>query len=290
VRERLQKILARAGLASRRRAEAMVAGGRVRVNGRVARLGEGADPERDEILVDGRPLPSPPRRRVLALHKPRGYVTTLRDPWGRPTVADLLPPDGRLVPVGRLDRESEGLLLCTNDGAVVQAVAHPRGGVRKRYLVWVEGRAEPGHLAALVGGLELEDGPARALGARRVDPGRAVRGLELAPPPGGAADGDVVEVVMGEGRKREVRRLFAAAGLKVVRLVRVAVGSVTLTGLGPGRYRYLSEREVDSLLASREGEGARRRSEDGRAPAPAGGGRRSGGSRAEKEDDGPTPV
>jgi 23S rRNA pseudouridine2605 synthase len=247
-RSRVQKILAQAGLASRRTAEAWLAAGRVQVNGRVAQVGESADPAVDEIRVDGRPLPSAPAPVVLALHKPAGYVTTLRDPQGRPTLRDLLPESPRLVPVGRLDMDSEGLLLCTNDGAIVQAVAHPSGGVPKRYRAWVVGR--PGHesMAALTAGLVLEDGPARAIEARAMTRWEAERGLELAPRVLPAGVDAVIELVMAEGRKREVRRLLAAAGLPVARLVRIAVGPFTLTGLGPGRYRYLLEPDVRALL------------------------------------------
>lgn len=250
VRDRLQKILARAGLGSRRAAEAWVAEGRVRVNGRVAALGESADPGVDDIRLDGRRVPSAAAAVVVALHKPYGYVTTLRDPHGRPAVRELLPASPRLVPVGRLDMDSEGLLLCTNDGRVVQAVAHPSGGVRKRYRAWVAARAGQGALAALRHGVELEDGPARALSARALSLAQGQAGLDLAERRLAERARAVVEVVMSEGRKREVRRLLAAVGLPVVRLVRVAVGPVTLTGLGPGRYRYLSEREVAALVPS----------------------------------------
>lgn len=245
---RLQKVLARAGLASRRAAETLLVARRVSVNGRVARIGDSADPDVDDIRVDGRPLPRLEAPVALALHKPAGYVTTLRDPQGRPTVRDLLPASPRLLPVGRLDMDTEGLLLCTNDGALVQAVTHPRGGVHKRYRAWVAGRPDAQALAALRRGLRLEDGPARALEARALDLREAQGGFELERRRLPADVEGVVEVVMAEGRKREVRRLLAAAGLPVARLVRVAVGTITLTGLGPGQYRYLSEPEVQALV------------------------------------------
>jgi pseudouridine synthase len=147
--------------------------------------------------------------------------------------------------------DSEGLLLCTNDGAFVLAVTHPGGGVRKRYRAWVRGQPTKAGLDALVRGVGLDDGPARALTVRVLPLARATRGLRLAPWQAPAGVVAVLEVVMGEGRKREVRRLLAAVGLPVVRLVRVAVGPVTLTGLRPGQYRYLSEREVAALREPR---------------------------------------
>lgn len=265
MRERLQKILARSGVASRRGAEEMVDAGRVEVNGRTAGLGDSADVAVDEIRLDGRPLGRAPRRRVLALHKPAGYVTTLSDPQGRPTVRDLLPGRERLMPIGRLDLDSEGLLLFTNDGGIAQKVAHPSGGVHKRYRAWVPGRPTPSQLRDLRLGLELDDGHARALGARVLPPEVATRGLRLAARQGAGVGESVVELEMGEGRKREVRRLLSAVGLPVLRLVRVAVGPVTLTGLAPGRYRYLSEPEVGALLAGlREGRTPRSGPEDRR--------------------------
>lgn len=288
---RLQKILAEAGLGSRRAAEGWLAAGRVAVNGRVARVGERADAASDDIRLDGRPLPAPVPAVVLALHKPFGFVTTLRDPQGRPTLRDLLPAAPRLVPVGRLDIDSEGLLLCTNDGGVVQAVAHPSGGVRKRYRAWVGAVPSPAALAALRRGVVLDDGPARALEARALSLAEGGCGLDLEARAVGDRARAVVEVVMAEGRKREVRRLLAAVHLPVVRLVRVAVGTVTLTGLGPGRYRYLSEREMAALMATGSATGrARARSASARPPGkprPANG---SEMRRAKTKDDGSATV
>ena len=231
--ERLQRALARAGQGSRRSSEELIAGGRVKVNGRVAVLGDKVDPTTDEVEVDGVRVNLDPNVRYYALHKPAGVVTTLRDPQGRPSVRDLLPADGpRVFPVGRLDRETEGLLLLTNDGELANRLTHPRYGVEKEYLAEVDGRPGPRHVAALRRGVDLDDGPARPASVRIVD-ARGDRGQ--------------LRVVMTEGRKREVRRMLAAVGLPVVRLVRLRVGPVTLGALRPGSHRELSVEEVRGL-------------------------------------------
>ncbi|HHY92029.1 MAG TPA: rRNA pseudouridine synthase [Firmicutes bacterium] len=236
--ERLQKIIARAGLGSRRRTEELIRAGQVQVNGRtVTELGTKADPERDEITVQGKRLPSP-RRTYLLLNKPRGYVTTLHDPQGRPTVADLVPGPERVFPVGRLDLDSEGLLLLTNDGQLAYLLTHPRFGVEKVYEAWVQGRPTPADLAVLRRGVVLEDGPARA---------RDVQVL------GAWAGGTRLALTMVEGRKREVRRLLAALGFPVERLIRRRLGPVELGTLSAGQVRSLSPAEVAQLYRAAAG-------------------------------------
>jgi pseudouridine synthase len=231
--ERLQRTLARAGFGSRRACEELIRAGRVSVNGRVASLGARVDPERDRVEVDGSAVNVDPNVRYYALHKPAGIVTTLRDPQGRPDVRRFLPPEApRVFPVGRLDRDTEGLLLLTNDGDLANRLLHPRYGVEREYLAEVEGAPTAGRLAAIRRGVELEDGTARAASARALGTARG-RGA--------------VRVVMTEGRKREVRRLLAAVGLPVTRLVRTRVGPVRLGRLPPGAVRELDPAEVRGL-------------------------------------------
>jgi len=230
---RLQKVLARAGLGSRRACEDLIREGRVTVNGRVATLGDRVDPRADRVEVDGGRVPLDPELRYLALHKPRGVVTTARDPQGRPDVSRYYPEGVRVFPVGRLDRDTEGLLLLTNDGELANRLLHPRYGVEREYLAEVEGRPTERALTALRRGVELEDGPARANSVRRVE---------------GSGERGAVRVVMTEGRKREVRRLLAAVGLPVRRLVRVRVGPIRLGRLRPGEVRELEPAEVRELL------------------------------------------
>ncbi|MGH2697296.1 MAG: pseudouridine synthase [Actinomycetota bacterium] len=230
---RLQKVLARAGLGSRRACEDLIREGRVTVNGRVATLGDRVDPRADRVEVDGGRVPLDPDLRYLALHKPRGVVTTARDPQGRPDVSRYYPEGVRVFPVGRLDRDTEGLLLLTNDGELANRLLHPRYGVEREYLAEVEGRPTGRVLTALRRGVALEDGLARATSARRV---------------GGSGERGAVRVVMTEGRKREVRRLLAAVGLPVRRLVRVRVGPIRLGRLRPGEVRELEPAEVRELL------------------------------------------
>jgi len=231
--ERLQRALARAGFGSRRTSEELIVAGRVKLNGRVATLGDKVDPERDDVELDGVAVNLDPNVRYYALHKPAGVVTTMKDPQGRRSVRDLLPTDGpRVFPVGRLDRDTEGLLLLTNDGELANRLTHPRYGVEKEYLAEVEGTPAPRHAAALRGGITLDDGPARAASVRIVD-ARGGRGQ--------------LRLVMTEGRKREVRRLLAAVGLPVVRLVRLRVGPVTLGSMPPGALRELTVEEIRGL-------------------------------------------
>jgi len=236
-RERLQKLLAEAGIASRRGAERLIEAGRVRVNGRVVtERGAKADPESDRIEVDGHPLPPAQPRAYLLLHKPAGYLTTRVDPRGRATVFALLPDLGvRLHPVGRLDADTEGLLLLTSDGALTYGLTHPRHGVPRVYEAWVEGRIPPGALAALRGGVLLEDGPAVPTEVRLL---------------GHAGGTSRLRVTLTEGRYREVRRMIQAVGLRVRRLVRVGFGPIRLGRLRVGQSRPLTPAEVEALWAA----------------------------------------
>jgi pseudouridine synthase len=231
--ERLQRSLARAGFGSRRSCEELIAGGRVEVDGRVATLGDRIDPTVARVRVDGVEVHLDPAVRYLALHKPPGVVTTMRDPQGRPDIRSLLPPDAAgVVPVGRLDRDSEGLLLLTNDGDLANRLTHPRFGVEKEYLAEVEGAPGAAHLARLRRGVALEDGLARPVAVSIVD-----RHGERA----------ALRVVMTEGRKREVRRMLHEVGLPVVRLIRTRIGPITLGGQPPGELRALTPEEIQAL-------------------------------------------
>jgi pseudouridine synthase len=231
--ERLQRALARAGYGSRRSAEGLIEAGHVTVNGRTATLGDKVDVTADVVAVRGATVNLDPRVRYLALHKPAGVVTTMHDPHGRPDVRSLLPPGGpHVFPVGRLDRDSEGLLLAMNDGDVANALTHPRYEIEKEYLVEVAGTPAGRHLAALRAGVELDDGPARARSVRVVD--TRPRRAQLA-------------IVMTEGRKREVRRMLRSLDLPVTRLLRVRIGPVRLGGLPPGDHRELTPEELLEL-------------------------------------------
>jgi pseudouridine synthase len=231
--ERLQRLLARAGYGSRRACEELIVRGRVTVNGNVATIGDRADPDQDEVRVEGALVNLDPNVRYYALHKPAGVVTTMRDPQGRSDIRGYLPAEGpRVFPVGRLDRDTEGLLLLTNDGDLANALMHPRFGVEKEYLAEVEGVPTSKHVGTLRRGMELDDGHARAEDAR------------VAGRTGGRG---ALRLVMTEGRKREVRRLLAAVGLPVTRLIRVRVGPIRLGRLAPGEVRELTDAEVVAL-------------------------------------------
>jgi 23S rRNA pseudouridine2605 synthase len=235
-KERLQKLLAAAGLASRRAAEAWIREGRVRVDGRVAKLGDAADLEVQRVAVDGHPI-AVARPAYWMAHKPRGVVTTTRDPEGRRTVLDLLPRDApRLHPVGRLDQETEGLVLLTNDGAVTQALLHPSLGSEREYRVTVRGATTDALLRRLAAGIVLDDGPTAPA---RVGPARFDR----------AADASTFSLVLAEGRKRQIRRAMQALGHPVVRLLRVRMGPLVLGALAAGRARRLRPAEVAALRA-----------------------------------------
>ena len=235
-RIRVQKAIANAGLMSRRKAEIAVEEGRVSIGGRQAKLGDRVDVETDTVTLDGAPLPVNPDLETYLLYKPVGVVSTASDPHGRPTVVEAIESSARLYPVGRLDADSEGLILLTNDGELTNRVTHPRYGVPKRYMVLLEGTPSKKALGRLVEGVELEDGRASAVSARLKDTasGRAL-----------------VEIVMVEGRNREVRRMFASIGFEVKQLARTAIGSLSDPNLRPGEYRRLAPGEVASLLASR---------------------------------------
>ena len=233
--ERLQKVLARAGIASRRASEELIVAGRVTVNGEVARLGRRVDVRHDRIALDGVPLVVDTTLVHWLLNKPAGYVTTARDPQGRPTVLDLVPPEPRVFPVGRLDRDTEGLLLLTNDGELAQLLTHPSHGVEKEYLAEVEGDPAPAALRALRQGVALDDGP--TLPARVSVRQRSGRGTTA------------LVIVVKEGRKRMVRRMCATVGHPVVRLVRTRIGPLRDQKLAPGRWRTLSSAEVRALYA-----------------------------------------
>jgi 23S rRNA pseudouridine2605 synthase len=246
---RLNRYLARRGIASRRGADLLIRSGRVTVNGVPATVGSSVEPERDRIVFDRRRVAAETERVTLLLNKPAGVVSTARDERGRTTVLDLVAEPGRaqpsrhvppaapvpgLVPVGRLDAGSRGLLLLSNDGELVHRLSHPRYGVRKLYRVSLDRAVSEGQLRRLVEGLRLEDGWARAHSARLAGDDRH----------------DVVEVEMEEGRKHEVRRLFAALGLEVTDLRRVGVGPLGLGRIPEGRWRRLTEPELAALHAA----------------------------------------
>lgn len=230
--ERLQKVLAAAGLGSRRACEELVTSGRVEVDREVVTtLGTKVDPRAQEIRVDGEKLPDP-RRVVYLLNKPVGVVTTNYDPTGRPRVVDLVPGDRRLFAVGRLDRTSEGLILLTNDGDLANLLAHPRYGVEKKYLVQVAGVPSPDLLERLRKGIRLAEGEVHA---KRV----SLRSQHK--------QSAVLEMVLDEGKNREIRRMLAKLGHKVHQLKRVAVGGLSLGNLLPGQWRPLTGKEVETL-------------------------------------------
>jgi len=230
--ERVQRSLARAGYGSRRASEDLIRDGRVTINGRVASLGDRVDPETDVVEVDGARVVTDPDARTFALHKPAGVVSSLKDPQGRPDLTAYLPADTRVVPVGRLDRDTEGLLLLTGDGELANRLMHPRYGVEKEYLVEVDGAPTSKQLAELRWGVELDDGPAKPRSVRVVDT---------------AGERTALRLVLTEGRKREVRRMLQAVGLPVRRLVRVRVGPVRLGTLPAGELRELGGEELSAL-------------------------------------------
>jgi len=233
MKERLQKLIAGAGLASRRQAECWIEAGRVQINGRTATLGESADPASDRIEIDGRPLQGGERKYYILLNKPCGYVTTLHDPGGRPIVSELVRDiPARLYPVGRLDLTTEGLLLLTNDGELTHRLAHPRHQVEKTYLVRVRGSLASSAQRQLASGVMLEDGLTAPARVDKVRVGASHTWLEL---------------TIHEGRNRQVRRMCEAVGHPVSRLKRIRLAFLDLGDLPAGRYRHLSAGEVARL-------------------------------------------
>jgi 23S rRNA pseudouridine2605 synthase len=226
--ERLHKVLARAGVGSRRVCEDLIADGRVTVNGEVAILGRRVDPLTDEVQVDGALIVVDSTLVHYLLNKPAAVVTTASDPQGRPTVVDLVPPEPRVFSVGRLDADTEGLLIMTNDGQLAHRLAHPRYGVEKEYVAEVRGHPAPRVVRALREGVELEDG--------RTAPAR----VSLVSP-------SVLRITIHEGRNRQVRRMCDAVGHPVVRLVRTRIGPIADRRLAPGRWRPLTPEEVAAL-------------------------------------------
>jgi 23S rRNA pseudouridine2605 synthase len=237
--QRLQKIIADRGLASRREAEGWIEAGRVKVNGRVANLGDKADPALDEIRVGRRVIPAtPPRPTVLMMNKPKGWVCTNADPHADKTVFDLLPTDlqkKKLVCAGRLDKDSEGLLILSNDGDLVQALTHPSSGVVKRYRVKLSKPLPEDLIPKLLEGKKIE--------------GDHLRFEKVIPAPASRADAaQHCEVHLHHGKKREIRRLFEAFGIYVKKLRRIQIGGLVLKRLGPGMFKELNEREIRLLF------------------------------------------
>lgn len=231
--ERLQKILSGRGVCSRRKAEEYITAGRVQINGVTARLGDGADPEVDEITLDGKPLPSASEYVYIMLHKPRGYVTTLSDEKGRKNAAQLVADCGvRVYPVGRLDMDSEGLLLFTNDGEFANSLMHPKHEVNKTYQVTVRDFGTD-KLQQLAQPVTLD--------------GYAIRKPEVKLLKTLSGDRAVLSVTIHEGRNRQVRRMCDLAGMQVTRLIRVSEGALNLGSLPSGKWRYLTAWEVQSL-------------------------------------------
>ena len=230
--QRLQKILAARGICSRRKAEEMITAGRVSVNGAVANLGDSADPETDEIRLDGELLPTASDYVYILLHKPRGFVTTASDEKGRPNVIQLVDVPQRVYPVGRLDMDSEGLLLLTNDGEFANKVMHPKAEVDKIYEVWVNGFTE--------GGLVILKQPMQIDGYTIRTPKIRVLGVK--------GDGAHLEITIHEGRNRQVRRMCSHAGMTVTRLRRSGEGSLRLGNLEKGKWRYLTLEEIRVLM------------------------------------------
>ena len=226
--ERLQKVLARIGLGSRRACEELIADGRVTVNGEVAELGRRVNPDVDHVELDGAPLPVLPGLVHYLLNKPAGVVTTADDPSGRPTVVQLVPSDPRVFSVGRLDTDTEGLLVMTNDGDLAHHLAHPSHGVEKEYLAEVQGHPSAGSLRRLREGVQLDDGITAPATVGVVSPG-------------------VLRIIIHEGRNRQVRRMCAEVGHPVVRLVRTRIGPITDNRLAPGSWRELAPDEVRAL-------------------------------------------
>jgi len=244
--ERLQKYLARAGVASRRTCEEYIVAGRVRVNGKVVKeLGTRIDPDGDLVEFDGQPVvPMEREPRTYMLYKPRGYITTVTDPHGRPTVLSLVPGDERVYPVGRLDYDSEGLLLLTNDGDMAHRLMHPRFQHEKEYLVLVQGKVSPDEIDQLARGVHIDD-EGKSLFVRAQVQLAQLRGRwREEPSPLGAS---WLRIDLQEGKKRQIRRMLEMVGHPVQRLIRVRVGSMELGNLKPGQGRWLTKQETLAL-------------------------------------------
>lgn len=235
---RLQKYMADNGIASRRKCEEMIEQGLVKVNGNRARIGDKVDPKRDRVSVNGKKIEAQKKLKYIILHKPRGYITTMQDEQGRKCVAELVSDVGmRIYPVGRLDRESEGMLLMTNDGAFSNAMTHPRRHVPKTYRVTIRPSITDEQINAFHNGIEIDGRMTAPAGLRVIE----------------KTEGRVVcEVILYEGRNRQIRRMFEELGIDVARLKRTAVGSVKLGMLAPGKWRELTEEEVRKLMLAAE--------------------------------------
>jgi 23S rRNA pseudouridine2605 synthase len=233
----LNKLIARTGLASRRKADILIEQGRVAVNGVPAAVGQRINPLEDSVVVDGVALPLDPELTTWLIYKPAGVVSTMSDPQKRPTVRELVPETPVTNPVGRLDLHSEGLMLMTNDGDLALRVTHPRHGIEKTYHVLIEGALAPSQTARLTEGIELEDGIARAKRARVID---SSKGRTL------------VELTLTEGRNREIRRMFSAMDIDIVRLVRTSIAGITDRTLSPGACRVLTFDEIRDIYAMSE--------------------------------------
>lgn len=232
--ERLQKVMSEFGVASRRKCEELIAGGRVKVNGRVVtEQGCKVDKEKDSIEVDGKVIRRPDALLYIVLNKPSGYITSVRDQFGRPTVLDLLKGVSvRVFPIGRLDYDTEGLLILTNDGDLTYRITHPRHNIDKTYRALVRGKVDSGDAAAFSRGLVIED---------------YVTAPAILKVAGEAKGNSIVEITIHEGRNRQVRKMCAAIGHEVIRLKRIKIGKIGLDGLKTGQWRYLEEEEVNYL-------------------------------------------
>ncbi|MDI6784505.1 MAG: pseudouridine synthase [bacterium] len=234
MQERLQKYIARCGVCSRRKAEKLIEQARVQVNGKtITQMGYVIDPDQIEVRVDNQVIRPAVDKVYLVLNKPVGYLTTVSDPEGRRTVFDLLPTlNERVFPVGRLDADSEGLLLFTNDGELANRLIHPRYGVKKKYLVTIEGQINPKTVASLERGIVLEDGKTAPAKIRILRSSRTITSLELE---------------IAEGKKRQIRRMFATVGHPVLKLLRIQFGPLQLGNLKSGKYRFLAKPGIETL-------------------------------------------
>lgn len=251
MQQRIQKILAQSGYGSRRACEVLIEAGRVRVNGQVASLGQKADPAVDEITLDGKPVRPPETPIYVALYKPRNVISSVDDPIGRKTVASLIPEHKNLYPVGRLDWDSEGLILMTNDGDLTNKLTHPRYEHEKEYRVLLARRPDREQLETWRRGVILQDGYRTAAAKVEVE--------------GQAGKGAWVRVIMREGHKRQIRETGSLLGLPVVRIVRVRIGTLDLGKLKTGEWRYLSDQEIRTLKSG-DDSGPARPSQRGRRP------------------------